>query len=144
MKKHWEKIKQEWLFPSGCYFIVVLFVFFAFLKLSMPDGTIGLTVRDTLCLLGYSVGLSAAKFLLQLDMGAITRYILHAAASLVDFIVFVLLLTGHLSGKGFTGVMISIIYFVGYIIVMVVRGFVLSAKKEEENQKKEYSNRFLR
>ena len=140
--KRLNEVKEKWIYPTGAFFIAVLLVFFVFLKLSMPEGVVVLTVRDTFCLLGYSIGLTAAKFILHTDLGTVTRYVLHAAAALVDFIVFILLLTGHIGDRLFSAIVISIIYLIGYLIVMAVRGAILSAIKREENQKQTYKNRF--
>ncbi len=142
--KKWQTLKEKWLYPTGFTFIIVLACFFLFLEISMPDGTVGLTVRDTFCLLGYSFGITASNFILHMDFGAITRYTVHTAALLVDFIVFVLILTGYISGKGFAAVMISIFYLIGYLIVMLIRGLLLSKKKEQANAKQAYINRFTK
>ncbi len=140
--KRFDEIKEKLFYPTGAFFVVVLFVFFGFLKLTMPQGVVALSVRDTFCLLGYSLGLSGARLILHTDFGSATRYVLHAVAVLADFVLFVLLLTGHMKGKGFSAVVISIVYMIGYLIVMAIRGAVLSAKKEEANQAKDYTNRF--
>lgn len=131
----WNQFKTKWFYPACGFFVATVFVF-------LIVGAPGVSRRQLICFFGFAVGMAAASKLLYLPFGAITRYLLHACASLVDFILFVLLLTGYTSQHGFGAVGISVAFLFFYALIMGFRGLLLWLFTEKEKDKKQYERCF--
>lgn len=137
-KKLWEK----WIYPT-CLIYTVFVVCFLILANLLNDGEVvpALTLRNAFCFLGFSLGFSAINLLLHMPWGVVTRYVLHGAALLLDFILFVLVLPGNISG-GFAILTFSLFFLLFYVIIMTLKGLLFLARREKENSKKEYTDAF--
>ncbi len=138
----WKKFKTNWLYPAGFCFTITVLLFLILGEASAENAVPGITLRQTVCIYGFSLGMAGIGKILSLSIGSVSRYIIHASLSLLDFIVFILLLTGYASKNGFATVGISIGFLFFYGLIMGIRGIFLLSGKEKKNNSKEYSSCF--